>query len=303
MSHNVITIAKKELRRFFSNKVSAAVAILLPGLLIFAMWSFMGSIISDSVTADDEAVTVVAGINIPESVRSLAESSDIEILDENRVPSSDDIRASISEGTYLVFALFPQGFDASVADYNTKSGVPAPQIEIFYDSTDPNSSAAYNDLISLLDSYESQLANRFDINAGEISYDVSDEKNRAAIFMASIVPMLLLILLFTGCMSIAAEAIAGEKERGTMAALLATPIKRSSIALGKILALSLIGLAIATSSVIGIFASLPSISQGSINLNVYGLGEYALLALVVISTTLVIVMMIAVVSTLAKTTK
>ena len=88
-----------------------------------------------------------------------------------------------------------------------------------------------------------------------------------------------------------------------MATMLATPIKRSDIALGKILALALIGLAIAASSAIGIFASLPNLMQGEFDINVYGAPEYLLLALVIFSTTLLIVMLITVVSALAKTTK
>lgn len=42
MKGNAWTIARKELARFFSNKASALVSIVLPGLLIFLMWTFMG---------------------------------------------------------------------------------------------------------------------------------------------------------------------------------------------------------------------------------------------------------------------
>lgn len=41
-----------------------------------------------------------------------------------------------------------------------------------------------------------------------------------------------------------------------MATLLATPIRRRDIALGKLLAITLIGLLIAASSMVGIFAGL-----------------------------------------------
>ena len=121
--------------------------------------------------------------------------------------------------------------------------------------------------------------------------------------LAMALAMLLLILLFTSCMNIAAESVAGEKERGTMATLLATPIRRRDIALGKLLAITLIGLLIAASSMVGIFAGLPNMMGGGVNLNVYGPVEYLLLALVVLSTALVMVMLITVVSTLASSVK
>lgn len=88
-----------------------------------------------------------------------------------------------------------------------------------------------------------------------------------------------------------------------MATLLSTPIKRRDIALGKVLAVTLIGLAIAASSMLGIFAGLPGIMQGTVDMNVYGPADYLLLVLVVVSTTLLVVMLITVVSALAKTTK
>ena len=39
MRSNVLTIAKKELARFFINKASAFVSIALPGLLIVVVWT------------------------------------------------------------------------------------------------------------------------------------------------------------------------------------------------------------------------------------------------------------------------
>ena len=88
-----------------------------------------------------------------------------------------------------------------------------------------------------------------------------------------------------------------------MATLLATPVSRRDIALGKVLAITAIGLLIAASSLLGILAGLPSIMQGAVDVNVYGPADYLLLALVVLSTTLFVVMLVAVVSTLAKSVK
>ena len=74
---------------------------------------------------------------------------------------------------------------------------------------------------NLLDVYKRQ---------GGAGYDVAEERDVAGMLVVSIVPLLLLILVFSSVMSIAAESVAGEKERGTMATLLATPIKRHDIA-------------------------------------------------------------------------
>lgn len=303
MKNNVLAIAKKELARFFSNKTSALVSILFPGLLIFAMWSLFGSMAEDMFSEDEGEKAPIGVIALPQSIDSLAQSSGIELLVLDDLPDTMEMRKDIEEGKYRAVMVFPEQFDESVSLYDPASGQKAPQVEVYYDSTDNNSSATFTLLSSLLDGYESSLANRFDVNSEEKAYDVSDEKSRSAMFVVSIVPMLLLILLFTSSMSLAAESIAGEKERGTMATLLATPIKRSDIALGKIVALTLIGVLIAASSVIGMLAGLSSLTQGEIDINVYGVQEYVLLAGVILSIALVTVMIIAIVSALAKTTK
>ena len=299
MRSNVLTIAKKELARFFSNKASAIVSIVLPGLLIFLMWTVMGDAMGSLFSPDEGKRPVVAVVNEPASIGALAPEGGIDMVGEEALPGAEEMRERIGQGSVQAFAVFPAGFDEAVAAYDPASGEPAPQVEVYFDSTDPNSSQAYATLTGLLDAYESSLANRFDVNAGQGAYNVAAERDIAGSLVVSIV----LILLFTSCMNIAAESVAGEKERGTMATLLSTPIKRRDIALGKVLAVTLIGLAIAASSMLGIFAGLPGIMQGAVDMNVYGPADYLLLVLVVVSTTLLVVMLITVVSALAKTTK
>lgn len=303
MRGNVLTIARKELARFFSSKVSAFVSIVLPGLMIFALWTFMGSAMQDMFSPDEQKTAVVAVVNEPASIAALTGPAGIETVAIDSLPDADEMHSRIKAGDVKAFAQFPSDFDEAVAAYDTASGAPASQVQVYYNSTDPDSGRAYSLMTGLLNSYESSLSNRFDVNAGDGSFDVAAQKDLAGSVVVSIVPMLLLILLFSSCMGIAAESVAGEKERGTMATLLATPISRRDIALGKVLAITLIGLMVAASSAIGIFAGLPSVAAGQIDLNVYGALEYGLLALVIVATTLVMVMLITVVSALAKTTK
>ena len=303
MKGNMLTIARKELAKFFSNRVSALVSIVLPGLLIFVLWSFMGSAMQDMFSPDEDVSPVVGVVNEPASVRALAQDSGIQTVPEEALPDADAMRERIDAGEVQAFAAFPEDFDAAGAASDPASGKPAPQVEIYANSADADSAAAASALEAALAAYESSLSNRFDVNAGEGPYDVAEERDLASSVVVSIVPLLLLILLFSSVMSIAAESVAGEKERGTMATLLATPIRRRDIALGKLLAITLIGLLIAASSMVGIFAGLPNMMGGGVNLNVYGPVEYLLLALVVVSTTLVMVMLITVVSTLASSVK
>jgi sodium transport system permease protein len=123
--------------------------------------------------------------------------------------------------------------------------------------------------------------------------------------LAMLLPMLIVMFLFSGAMSIGPDSIAGEKERGTIATLLITPVKRSEIAIGKVFSLSVISLFSATSSFVGIMFSLDNlIGNNDINsFEIYGINEFLMLFVVILSTVFVIVGLISVISAYAKTIK
>lgn len=145
-----------------------------------------------------------------------------------------------------------------VAAYDMSSEATAPQVEVYYNSAATSSSNGYSLVKEILDQYESSLVNKFHVNWDGI-YDLATQEDATGFVFSSMMPMLLLIFLFSGCMAVAPEAIAGEKERGTIATLLITPAKRGSIALGKIMALSVIALLAGASSAIGSILSLPKL--------------------------------------------
>lgn len=118
-------------------------------------------------------------------------------------------------------------------------------------------------------------------------------------------PLLLAILLFSGCMVIAPESIAGEKERGTLSTLLVTPLRRSELALGKIFAITIVGTLSAISSTIGTISSLPQLTGGvSDGLPLfYTTGDYLLLGVVILSTVLLFVSLMSILSAFAKSIK
>ncbi|MBU1020545.1 MAG: ABC transporter permease subunit, partial [Firmicutes bacterium] len=121
---------------------------------------------------------------------------------------------------------------------------------------------------------------------------------------AMLLPMLIIMFLFSGAMSIGPDSIAGEKERGTIATLLITPVKRSEIAIGKVLSLSVISLFSATSSFVGIVFSLPKLMQSEgMSIDIYGASDFIMLFSVLLATVLVIVGIISVISAYAKTIK
>ena len=70
---------KKELARFFGDKRMAFTTILLPGLMIFVMYNFMGSAIGSLYSVDEDFVPTVSVVNLPASVQALADSAEIQL--------------------------------------------------------------------------------------------------------------------------------------------------------------------------------------------------------------------------------
>jgi sodium transport system permease protein len=147
------------------------------------------------------------------------------------------------------------------------------------------------------------MTNKFDINRDALEYNLASPTDMSIQFVTMLVPFLLITFLFTASLSIASESIAGEKERGTIATLLTTPTKRSEIALGKVIALSITALASAASSFIGLMLSLPKLIGEDFTMAMYDFGTYVLLFSVIISTVLIFVVLISIISAYAKTIK
>ncbi len=301
MKNGMFTIFRKELARFFGDKRTALAAILLPGVLIFAVYSFMGSALANQFSVDEDFVPSVQAVNLPGSISTLAGQGGL-TLEATQDP--DGAKALIEGQELDLLAVFPEDFDSQVASYDVASGASAPAVELYYNSASVDSATAYEMMSALLEGYESSLANKFDVNPGAGSYDLATEADTAGTLMSSMMPMLLMIFLFSGCTSTAPESIAGEKERGTIATLLITPLKRSDLALGKICALSIIALLSGISSTIGTLLSMPTLMQMEGDLGAaYSPVHYLALCLVILSTVLFLVACISLISAFAKTIK
>lgn len=306
MRNNIWTIMKKELARFFGDKRMVVTTILMPGLMIYIIYSFMGDGMMKMFMADEEYVAKAYVQNMPEELSPALEELTAEWTDVKADADVEQIKQEIQNQEADVLVVFPDEFMAKVNSYDVTTGEAAPNVEIYYNSTKPESEELFSTVAGIVDSYEVSLANKLDINAGDTKYDCASDKDVTGMIFSMMLPMLLMMFLVSGCVAVAPESIAGEKERGTIATLLVTPMKRSSLAMGKIFSLSIIALLSGLSSFIGTFLSLPKMMGGAdmgLNSAVYSVGDYLLLLGIVFSTVLLLVAAIAVISATAKSVK
>lgn len=169
--------------------------------------------------------------------------------DLRAMESETVVKDELTSGQADLWLQFPENFEESIASY--QKGDEIPQIKVYYNPSEEYSMSAFREVTgTVLESYrQTLLAGRvgdleqlmiFTVNTDNPDMIVQDEKKANGKELGMMLPYFITILLFAGAMGIGTDMIAGEKERGTMASLLVSPVKRSSIVLGKVFALMII---------------------------------------------------------------
>ncbi|NMA05789.1 MAG: ABC transporter permease [Acholeplasmataceae bacterium] len=303
---NIMTIVKKELRRFFTDRRMVA-SLILPGIIIFALYSIMGSFMGRQMSVEEDYKYEIVIVNYDNNLDPYFAFLDSEHFSITYINNTDDTNLTKLEDKELdLYVVYPNNFYQESLNYDSSvDGVGnSPIVKIYHNSSKIESAAAYNIYLSGLSYYQETISEKFRVNIGKEKFDLITDESMTIQIITMLVPFLLITFLFIGAMGISIESIAGEKERGTIATILATPIKRNELALGKIIALSILALISAASSFTGLMLSIPRLMSGiNLDLSIYGPVEYLLLLFVIISTVLVYVVLVSIASAYAKNIK
>ncbi len=284
----LLALMKKEFTRFFRDP-RLILSMLLPGILIYIIYSVMGSAMSSEPAAYAFNVYVSgesAAVQTIEQAVSLNEGWTVKFAAAEDEAAA---RAEVEAGEATALIVFSEGFNE-----NLGNGAKA---ELVYNSESGESSAFASLAGTVLDAY----ARSFTLTMT----DFAQTENFAAQTMAGILPFLIVVFVFSSCMSVTLESVAGEKERGTLATILVTSARRWDIALGKVLPLACVSLIGAASSFLGVALSMPALMGVSIDIAVSGIGftGYLMVFLLIVSFVPLIVAAIAAVSTLSRSVK
>lgn len=309
---NFFTIIKKELYRFFTDR-RLVLSLFLPGLFIYAFYSIFGSILP-SITGqsikDDQIfyISCVDKDNTPDSFLTYVETTitsqkqyKVYFVDvSTSTEKINDAKEKIKNGEYHLLIDFDDNFEDKISQIKKGETVEAPKVEFYYNSQNVVSTLTYNiakKVLTLPQYNVTTFVDNFD------NSDLGNSGETASKIFASLLPFIVISLLYSSCISICPESIAGEKERGTIATLLITPIKPSELALGKISSLTIISSIGAITSFLGVTLSLPKImSMSGITIS-FGALQYVLMFLLLFSCVTFIASIMCLLSALAKTVK
>ena len=206
-------ILKKELKRFFTD-YRMLIGIILPGFLIFALYSVMGNFIGNFAGDDTEITGFSMYVeNEPEVLSSLFKEGlkEFEIVYLDEKLEKKEFLEKIENKELDLYVVYPSNMMESISNKEI------PNIEIYYNSASNASLTAYTLYNSILNAYEDSLTNLFDINnSADTKYDLAKNEDLTVKILTMMLPFLLITFLFSGAMGICSESIAGEKERGTI---------------------------------------------------------------------------------------
>lgn len=306
----------KELKRVFKDPKMIFSLFILPVVLMVGIYSLMGYLGNRESQNTKEHVAIVSIQNAPEDMAEhmadFIDNANVTYLKADE--SVDAAKDGIYKGDVDLLVVFPEDFSQQIANY--KEGDPIPDIQTFHNPSENYSQHANDEFLTSLNVYQKALLAKrlgnlnmltiFTIDNTNQNSIIQDEAKASGQFLAALLPYLVTILLFAGTMSLGTDSITGEKERGTLASMLVTPISRFEIALGKLLALMTLSIMSASVYIIALTVSLPKAmaSISSENLTVtFTPGQIIMIAAIIIALAFLYVALIGIVSVFARTVK
>ncbi len=270
-------ILSKELKRVFGDKKMVFSLFILPIILIAGIYGMMFFLVDKQKSSINEHVSEIFVQNMPDNFSELmSKHTECNI---NVIPageSADTYKDKLLDGTYDLVVVFPENFYENFKNADATSALP--DIKTFYNPSEDNSGEARTRFTeTYLEEYKQLLLNErfgslnyamvFSVDADNPDMIVQDDGKATGKILGTIIPYLITILIFGGAMGLGVDTIAGEKERGTIANLLISPIKRVDIIMGKIAALAIVSVLSAGVYVISFIGSAVVLSKKS------GMGE------------------------------
>lgn len=315
-------ILGKELDRVLKDKKMIFSMFILPLILVVGLVGLIGVLIANIAEDVEENVPLVYVIDAPDAFKEmLKETEDFEIeyfssvdMDES---SMDEYKSMLKEGDLDLIVEYPKDFEEQI--YN-KDEVMLPQVKTYYNPSEDYSSAARGNFLVNIEQYRMALVAEkfgsieytmiFTVDSDNPDLEVQDDSKAFGKMLGMMVPYFITMMIFASAMGLGVDSIAGEKERGTIASLLLSPVNRVEIVLAKVVSLGILSimsalvyiLSIAGMGVFGIGALAGDEMMGGMSISFSAVQIIELIVLV-IGLVILYVSIISFVAVLAKDTK
>lgn len=260
---NFTIIFKKEIKDLLREKRTLITSIAIPVLLFPILFSIMGHFMSKQIKKEQEKALNIGlyNNNNAATLMQIFESrKDINIKKYNDITQFDTL---IQTGKLDGAMIIDDRFDADIS--SMKTGI----VTLRYKSANWGVKDRLTDVIN---NYKNDVLNqrltklsidKSTVNPVEIKIqDVSTLREKFGKSIGGMIPYMLILFSFLGCMYPAIDLFTNEKERGTLETILVTPVNRLEILFGKMAVVSFIGFCSAILSIFGLSFGLKQFAQG-----------------------------------------
>ncbi len=238
--NNFITVLKKELLDIIRDKKTLVFTLILPILIYPLMFKFMSSSMEKTVTDVEKEVNIYIDGDTDSTMAKVITS-----LENIKIPEVDSPTEALKNGDIQLIINIPENFDENIAAGKNDT------IDLLIDEESNKSMIASSMVSEIYENYKNTIVEQrltasnidpsilkpFEVNVKSgISAD-SENVNTMASMLLTMIPTLIIVLMVSSTVGMAADLGAGEKERFTFEPLLSTSAKRSSLLWGKISAL------------------------------------------------------------------
>ncbi len=308
-------VFNKEMRRVFREPKMIFSLFILPVILMVGIYALIGYL-GNSMTKDIEAHTSLVYMqNVPselnDSLSAFTSKADVRGVESSEM--LEELKTQVANGDVDLVVVFPQDFMSAVNDYEHGSGIP--DVLVYYNPSEDYSSEAWNRFSDVLNNTvrpalletrigDLKLLDVFTVNAGtDNGGQLINEQKASGKMLSMMLPYLITMMLFAGTMSLGTDTITGEKERGTMASMLVTPVKRRDIVLGKLLALTCMSMLSAAVYIVAMVIAMPqALGAGDMAIS-FTAEQVVMVVFLMIFLAFFYVSLVALVGVLAKTVK
>ncbi|MCL6480354.1 MAG: ABC transporter permease subunit, partial [Firmicutes bacterium] len=237
-------VFRKELLDTLRDRRTLISSILLPTLLfplLFLGFGMLGFLIVTRLGQEKLAVGIRGAEHAPTLAARLEAHPELAV-----VATDQDFPDAIRAKRLRAVVEFPPGFEDEL---HTRLDA-AQSVILYYSSSDFRSDEAADDLEEVIARFGAELAEQrvaaqgLPAGIGEpfriTKQNVATAERVGGNILGLLLPYFLIVLCLTGAMYPAMDVTAGEKERGTIETLLASPVRRTDLVLGKFLLVSLI---------------------------------------------------------------
>ena len=220
--NNFWVILKKELTDIFRDKKTLIFTILLPIIMYPAMFKIIDSTIEHTTNSVKKNVVIAYRGDENSSIYKILKS-----MNNITIDKSGNEDEKLKKGKISIIVDVPKDFDSKISSENKTN------INIIYDEDSNKSNMAYSMLKETFDKYSNNIVNNrlkskgisesvltpFDIKQSTLSKQSGDSMAQGIL---NVLPTIIIIFMISPTIGIAADLIAGEKERGTFEPLLST---------------------------------------------------------------------------------